>query len=152
MRVSQIRQAITFWQAYRNAWRQSFMRQGRASRDQFFGFWLVHTSITSLGFLGTAVIPHHPWSLILWLTLQTGYFLASLVPTVTLTMRRLRDSGRSPAWVWLYALFPWGWFVLIAWSNAPSVSPPLNIKPAHSPSSAAGQEGVKRVRPIGRKR
>ncbi|PSR23692.1 Uncharacterized membrane protein YhaH, DUF805 family [Sulfobacillus thermosulfidooxidans DSM 9293] len=124
MRVSLIRKGITFWQDYWNAWRQSLVRQGRASRDQFGGFWFVHTGILSVGFLGTAVIPHHPWSLILWLSLQTGYLLASLVPTVTLTMRRLRDISRSPAWVWLYVLFPLGWFVLIAWASAPSVSPP----------------------------
>ena len=78
--------------------------RGRASRTEYWGFFLVMTALS----VGIGVIEG-----LLGLSATFGAFgaltlpfmLATLVPSVALGVRRLRDAGRS-AWWMMIALVP----------------------------------------------
>lgn len=65
-----------------------------------------------------------------WLTLL--FWLAMLIPSLAVTVRRLHDADRSGAWLLLLALPGIGWLVLLAfclqrtWPVANRWGPPAN--------------------------
>lgn len=80
-------------QNYIEAWKRSFDYGGRSTRPEYWWFYLANFLIgLVLGILSNAS-DFFGWIL-------SVYFPASIVPTLPLTIRRLRDAGK--AWPWIF--------------------------------------------------
>lgn len=79
---------------------------GRSRRSEYWWFFLA----TLVVYLVCAVLDGVVGSTVFTLLA----FLALVVPTVAVTVRRLHDVGRSGAW-WLLAFAPFGGIVLLVW-------------------------------------
>ena len=73
--------------AFTSAWSRSFDYKGRSNRADFS--WYMLALLIVLAVLG-----------VLSVRLQTIFALASIVPSLPLQVRRLRDSGK--AWPWIF--------------------------------------------------
>ena len=73
---------------------------GRARRKEYWMFLLIHwvivLAISLLAGLGRGTVPSVPMLVVLVL-----YTLAVFLPSLGLTVRRLHDTGKSGAWVFL---------------------------------------------------
>lgn len=89
---------------YLQVWRNYAVFSGRARRQEYWWFTLVHTGVFLVLWLVDAVIG---------ISLLSGlYALAALVPSIAVTVRRLHDTDRS-AWWLLIGLVPFGGLVLL---------------------------------------
>ena len=80
---------------------------GRATRSEFWLFALIQLIIFTLLYALSFVVGE--WLLAVYFL----YLLATLLPTLAVTVRRLHDSGRN-GWYILVALIPLvGWIVLL---------------------------------------
>jgi uncharacterized membrane protein YhaH (DUF805 family) len=86
--------------------------QGRASRPEFWWFFLFITLVSS----ALAYVSE---------TLVSIFLIATLLPLLAAGTRRLNDSGKS-AWLLLYLLVPVGGIVLLGFLWA---QPTLNPQP-----------------------
>lgn len=95
---------VTFWQAISKVSAKYADFQGRASRTEYW-WWYLFASLASVialvvdSFLTQGVI------IVLWL-------LATLLPSLAVTVRRLRDAGYVWPWI-LFTLVPLGGIVVI---------------------------------------
>lgn len=82
---------------------------GRARRAEYWNFVLFNLIIAIvLYFVSSMVLKSQ--------LLYTIYSLATLIPSLAVTVRRLHDTGRS-GWWWLIAFIPViGWIVLIVFT------------------------------------
>jgi uncharacterized membrane protein YhaH (DUF805 family) len=80
-------------QYYVEAWRRSFDYTGRSKRPEYWWFYLANFIIGLVLGLRSKASESVGWILSL-------YFPASIVPTLPLTIRRLRDAGK--AWPWIF--------------------------------------------------
>ncbi|HCI4546038.1 DUF805 domain-containing protein [Klebsiella quasipneumoniae] len=102
---------MTYGQAYLSGWKGTFNFSGRASRQQFWTFFLINLLIASAplavwwlatsfnpqyGILSFVVIPFAE----LWLLLMT-------LPLLAIGCRRMHDIGRSGLWFVLGVIIPW---------------------------------------------
>ncbi|AYG85112.1 Inner membrane protein YhaH [Streptomyces hundungensis] len=83
---------------YIDALRKYATFRGRATRAEYWTFWLIDTAIViafiaTEQFLGLSLIPGYI------------YVIATVLPTWAVTVRRLHDTGRS-GWVILVGLIP----------------------------------------------
>lgn len=74
-------------EAYTSAWSRAFDYNGRSNRGDYWWFVLANV-IVSLGTLALSS------------KLQGLYSLASIVPSLPLVVRRLRDIGKP--WPWIF--------------------------------------------------
>lgn len=93
---------------YIDYWKNCFDFQGRARRSAYWSVWLVNIIIITILSVLKSLIPV--------LTLLYGLFgIATLIPHISLSIRRLHDTGRSGAWllmgllppviIWLFTTF-----------------------------------------------
>jgi uncharacterized membrane protein YhaH (DUF805 family) len=90
--------------------------QGRASRSEFW-YWSLFSVIGSLvaGVLGDR--------------LSLAFLLATLLPYIAVTTRRLHDVDRG-GWAQLIGLIPLvGWIVVLVWLVRPGTSGPNRFGP-----------------------
>lgn len=73
---------------------------GRASRAEFWSFWLIHTLIGVSLVFATIVVEAYSFLLLFVL-----YRIAVALPTIGVSVRRLHDFDRS-GWWFLIILFP----------------------------------------------
>ncbi len=96
---------------------------GRASRSEFWWWYLVVFAVpilvqtlygTATGDWNRGAVPSVPDTI-------TGVFsLATFIPTVAVTWRRLHDTNRTGAW-WFFGFIPiLGWIVLLIFLTAPA--------------------------------
>lgn len=79
--------------AYQSGWQRCFDYQGRSNRPEFWWFYLANLIVSFiLAFLGLASD--------LLFKLFILYSVAQVFPTLSLTIRRLRDAGK--AWPWIF--------------------------------------------------
>ncbi|WP_163517475.1 DUF805 domain-containing protein [Gelidibacter japonicus] len=85
---------------------------GRARRTEYWMFMLFHIlTIFLLVFLSGALSELHLESM--GVILLVVYILASFIPALAITVRRLHDSGKS-GWFYLLTLIPYiGSFILL---------------------------------------
>lgn len=112
-----------FGQAIKHVFSNYATFQGRASRSEFW-WWYLFTGIVSL----IVFLPAMPWYIdwvnalssqsdnvvtvvpaptglaILGLSLSIIWFLATLLPTIAVAARRLHDTDRSGLWLFLWFL------------------------------------------------
>lgn len=92
---------------YINALKKYVDFSGRARRKEYWMFFLFYTII----YIVMVVI-----DAMLTAGLLTGlYILATLLPAIAVTIRRLHDIGRS-GWWWLIAFVPLGGLVLLVFA------------------------------------
>lgn len=79
--------------------------EGRARRQEYWMFYLFHIIIIFLlGFLMN-IFEDSTTSLILGAFLIV-YFIATLLPSLAITVRRLHDTGKS-GWYYLFSFIPY---------------------------------------------
>ena len=90
---------------YLSAWKKSFTIQGRARRKEFFVFSLVNFLILlALAFITTVVNPAGSLYLVM-VGIYVLFAIALIIPSWTVSIRRLHDIGRS-GWCVLITLVP----------------------------------------------
>lgn len=98
---------MSFPEAIRTCFMKYADFAGRASRPEFW-WWALFNVIAGM-VLG---------AINQWLSLL--FFLATFVPYIAVTTRRLHDTGRS-GWLQLIGLIPViGWIVVIVWLAQPA--------------------------------
>lgn len=112
---------MTFWAAIRVCLVKYADFHGRASRAEFWWFFLFITLV------GSAFALIHE-------TLRDLFLIAMLLPLLAAGARRLRDSGYNPWWE-LFLLVPVGGLVLLAFYWAEQGHPPVSEPPVSEPPS-----------------
>ena len=75
--------------AYLNMWRHIFNFSGRTSVADFWWAYLSNFIVRFvLGLIGVEVV-------------STAYYLVSLVPILSIAVRRLRDAGKGWGWIFI---------------------------------------------------
>ncbi|WP_159072316.1 DUF805 domain-containing protein [Streptomyces sp. CMB-StM0423] len=81
---------------------------GRAGRREYWSFFLL-TLLPAVALLTAAELSG---SLAVSLA-ATSYFLATFLPSLAVSVRRLHDSGKSGWWILMGFLGPAGWLVYL---------------------------------------
>ncbi|MEC2076568.1 DUF805 domain-containing protein [Metabacillus fastidiosus] len=92
---------------YLKAFQKYAIFKGRARRKEFWMFFLINFIIL-LVFTIIQEVADIPF-------LAAVYFLASMLPTLALSVRRLHDIGRSGWWILIYYV-PFGSIVLLVFA------------------------------------
>ena len=122
----------SFLKKYIKLWTQVFNYKGKASRSEYWIPYIIHIIIGFISF-GLFVISFRLWESallprIISLVLSL-YLLISIVPWISLTVRRLRDAGKSVWWILLVLAVGIGLIILALLCTASSIvsfSPALN--------------------------
>jgi len=113
------RHPVGFGTAIANGFKRSFSSEGRATRSEFWYFFLLYAAVFAcVGALGT------DWAYLL----GTIVFLSLLVPFIAVGVRRLHDTGRSGGWCWML-LSAIGFVVLLILWSEPSQPDANQIRP-----------------------
>lgn len=103
----------SYWGCWRSAWRNKFNFKGRANRREFWSIWLSMVVIWSFliyffekgavytceMYAGHTGYWEYPMFVLYWLGLYLFLFILS---TISLEIRRLRDSGHSLWWAVIF--------------------------------------------------
>jgi uncharacterized membrane protein YhaH (DUF805 family) len=119
---------------YLEGWKRYFEFSGRSRRSAFWFFVLFNVIIGICAnvldnILGT-VFPSGTGAL------GTLYGLAALIPGLSVSVRRLHDTGRSGWWLLLDFVPIVGWIILIVWAAQDS-QPGQNVYGANPKGMAA---------------
>ncbi|WP_298961073.1 DUF805 domain-containing protein [uncultured Methylobacterium sp.] len=129
--------------AYLSAMRRYGVFEGRASRGEYWWFMLALGILTILALIVDGAIPQEsvsiggkqePGGIITGLVL-----LGHIVPALTLTVRRLHDTGRS-GWLVLINFIPLGALVILIFMLTPGQAGPNRYGP--NPLTGAGPAGA----------
>lgn len=95
-----MQESLSFREAYRRFWKRTFDYRGSSGREEYWipvTFHIILLSLAvSLFFAGLYFdFSTLPAFVIL------AYLLVTLVPGISLTVRRLHDTGRKGVWAWL---------------------------------------------------
>ena len=82
-------------EAFTTAWRKSFTYGGKATRAEYWWFYLIDLVITFVVIIGLSANSFNPLLTLGWL-----YVVASIFPSVSIVVRRLRDIGKK--WTWIF--------------------------------------------------
>ena len=121
-----------FGQAIAAGFGNYFNFSGRASRSEY---WYLMLFLLIIGFV-TAIL-----DIILFAAENIGplnilFSLATIVPSLSVSVRRLHDIGRSGWWL-LLALIPIvGWIIMIYWACQPTMSQQNQYGPPPAPMPA----------------
>lgn len=125
---------IGFVDAIRNGYAHYLHFEGKASRSQFW-YWTLFSVLAGFvggfivgfieGFRGNAEAVADGSSVLYWLFV-IAVVVAFTLPTISVSVRRLRDAGFSP-WLYLLSFIPWvGLLVLIILCSMPTKNPPVS--------------------------
>ena len=92
-RLAVFRRSSRMIDAFTSAWQRSFDYEGRSSRPDYWWFVLANNILFLVLFVLGLSLPALA-------RLAFLYGVASIVPSLPLTIRRLRDAGRH--WAWLF--------------------------------------------------
>lgn len=85
-----------FLESVESAFRKYFVWKGRASRSEYWWFVLF----SALGSIVTTLVDLSYGVLVL----NTVWLLATFIPTISVFVRRLHDTGHSGWWYWIILL------------------------------------------------
>ncbi|MEB3158092.1 MAG: DUF805 domain-containing protein [Synechococcus sp.] len=89
-------------EAFTTAWRKSFTYGGKATRAEYWWYALLDSIIyLVLLIAGTALLASAENGIVFGLAVI--YAIAQIFPSLSLTIRRLRDAGKE--WVWIFINF-----------------------------------------------
>ncbi len=86
-------------EAFTTAWRKSFTYGGKATRAEFWWFYLVDLVVMVILAVVTSAIAAATEAAF-FVAIPFLYSIAQIFPTLAVTIRRLRDSGKE--WVWIF--------------------------------------------------
>ena len=84
-------------EAFITAWRKSFDYEGKATRAEFWWFYLA-TSIVSLLLFFIFIVAYLNYISVF--PLISLYFFGQIFPFISITIRRIRDTGKK--WTWIF--------------------------------------------------
>ena len=86
-------------EAFTTAWRKSFAYSGKANRSEYWWFYLIDFVVNIIVVVGLNSSSSNP---ILFFIFSLGwlYAVASIFPSLSITVRRLRDIGKR--WTWIF--------------------------------------------------
>lgn len=147
------------WKEVKTVFRKYAVFRGRSKRSEYWYFWLFNLCLS--------IVVGSVCSLCLYLAIMDGtimdetgtgiiaagiiwyiyclYLLASLIPSLAVTCRRLHDTNRSGACILFGLLMPIGTIFLITWLCEQSTYGDN----AYGPSPADTDDGVSRARESG---
>lgn len=79
--------------AYISGWQRSFEYEGRSNRGDFWWFVLANLIVSVVLAILTNAVSQ-------LMAIYTLYSIAVIVPSIPLTVRRLRDAGKP--WPWIF--------------------------------------------------
>ena len=97
-------------EAFTTAWRKSFTYGGKATRAEYWWFYFINL-IVIYGFL--VLVPLSAPDLAYFLFIL--YSIASVFPSLSIVVRRLRDIGKQWQWIFI-SLIPFIggiWFIVL---------------------------------------
>jgi len=80
--------------AFSSAWQRSFDYTGRSTRGDYWWFTLANLIISVVLVVLSAASDFFSWIYSLWA-------VATIVPSLPVTVRRLRDAGKHWAWIFI---------------------------------------------------
>ena len=104
-------------EAFTTAWRKSFTYGGKATRAEYWWFYLLNLIVTFVvmmicSFLVGGSPPAYAGHIYF---LIVAYFIAQIFPSLSIVFRRLRDIGKE--WTWIFiSLVPFIggiWFIIL---------------------------------------
>jgi uncharacterized membrane protein YhaH (DUF805 family) len=108
---------LSLWGYFIKCYKNYVNFEGRARRKEFWGFVLFDFIIGFvLNILGVDILGDEDNILvIMFLILYCLFALASVLPYLAVTIRRLHDIGKS-GWYWFIGFIPiLGWILLLVW-------------------------------------
>ena len=96
---------MTYGQAYLSGWKETFNFSGRASRRQFWTFFLINVLIATAP-LATLVDPHYGILSFVVIPFAALWLLLMAIPLLAVGCRRMHDIGRSGIWFVLGIIIP----------------------------------------------
>lgn len=120
---------MTFIQAVQNVLRHYANFEGRASRSEFWWFYLFHLFTVFGGLLIVMMLAGATQAAFgqqtagpvvgILMLLLVLIWLGLAIPSLAVSVRRLHDTDHSGAWL-LLAFVPFGFIVLLVWYLTPS--------------------------------
>lgn len=107
---------VTFLGAFAEMWARIFDYRGVSGRKQYWFPFLLHTVIAliaSVLILASLMVERGGLFFSLGAFVLIGYLILSVLPWISLTVRRLRDSGKSGWWTLLVLIFGVGMIALL---------------------------------------
>lgn len=99
---------------YIQAFRKYAVFSGRASRSEYWSFVLIHIPILIGSYLLLLRSIDFPDFIEGMIGIVSIYYIATPIPWLALTVRRLHDTGRSAWWLLIpFVTFGFGWLVLL---------------------------------------
>ena len=115
---------MTFGEAYGSFWKKTFDYRSEAGIEDYWmptGLHLILLSATVSYFFATLVWDRLP----VWPAFIAAlYLLATVLPFISLTVRRLRDTGRGGAWAWLLLVVGVGTVIVMVFCTLPEAFRP----------------------------
>ena len=106
---------------FKEFWSRAFDFKGKTSRKDFWMEFLFWNLISLLLILcGLSFYIELGWQTPIIL-IPSIHLIASIIPNISIQIRRLRDAGKSPAWI-LISLVPLIQLILLFWFACPSQS------------------------------
>lgn len=99
---------MTYGQAYLSGWKETFNFSGRASRQQFWTFFLIIASAPlAVWWLATSFNPQYGILSFIVIPFAALWLLLMTLPLLAIGCRRMHDIGRSGLWFVLGVIIPW---------------------------------------------
>jgi uncharacterized membrane protein YhaH (DUF805 family) len=96
--------------AFSSAWQRSFDYTGRSDRGAYWWFVLANVIISVVLLIASNISNFFGWIYSIWT-------VATIVPSLSLTVRRLRDAGKHWAWMFIHLIplvgFIWITYLLV---------------------------------------
>ena len=96
--------------AFSSAWQRSFDYTGRSDRGAYWWFVLANVIISVVLLIASNISNFFGWIYSIWT-------VATIVPSLSLTVRRLRDAGKHWAWMFIQLIplvgFIWIIYLLV---------------------------------------
>lgn len=126
---------ISIFNAYRAFWKYYADFKSRTSKEAFWKAWAVHTIITAalfspLYYVYYQVIEYGNLTANMWLIPVWVYCIATIVPTISIIVRRLSDIDRNGCWIFLFLIPFFGQVVFIIMLVRPTA--PYDVYPGKS--------------------
>ena len=100
--------------AFSSAWQRSFDYTGRSDRGDYWWFVLANIIISVVLLIASNISTFFGWIYSIWT-------VATIVPSLSLTVRRLRDAGKHWAWMFIQLIPLVGFIWIIYFLVQPSV-------------------------------
>lgn len=105
---------LSFGAAFRRVWSKYFVLRGRATRSEYWYYMLFYWLFSSVvGFIHVQVNPNNETSIA---AAAFGAGLIMIIPLVTVLVRRLHDTNRHGAWVFIWLIPIVGPIVLLVFT------------------------------------